>query len=71
MAETRQQRAERLADLVIERVIRNGECTDDDLFRAGFTTDDLHDLGPLVRNTVLSVFNAATNKIASLTRTGP
>ncbi len=58
MPETREQKATRLADLVLERTRANGFCSDDDLYRAGFTTDDIHELAPLIRDGVAAELNS-------------
>jgi hypothetical protein len=64
MPETREQKARRLADLIIDRMRAKGICTDDDLFRAGFTTDDLDDYGALARTIVESEYSRHQRRVS-------
>lgn len=41
MSETKIQKAQRMADLIVERVKATGECTDNDLRQVGFTDKDI------------------------------
>ncbi len=68
MAETEAQKAQRLADLIINRVKKNVSCTDDDLFRNGFTTDDLHQLAPRVRPMLSAIRLPVSPQAASVHR---
>ena len=49
MAETKQQRAERMADFIVHIQRHKGECTDDDLRGVFFSEADITRCGPLAR----------------------